>query len=48
MTDLPLVLLDADGSLNPFRSRLAGLRGHTGQRVRPALRASRRAAELSP
>ncbi|MFB6807907.1 hypothetical protein [Streptomyces sp. NPDC056387] len=36
MTDRPLLLLDVDGPLNPFRSRLAGLRGYTSHRMRPA------------
>ncbi|MEU3723748.1 hypothetical protein [Streptomyces sp. NPDC031705] len=35
MTERPLLLLDVDGPLNPFRSRLAGLRGYTSHRMRP-------------
>ncbi|MFD0269982.1 hypothetical protein ACFVGY_25990 [Streptomyces sp. NPDC127106] len=36
-TDRPLLLLDVDGPLNPFRSRLAGLRGYTSHRMRPTV-----------
>ncbi|MCY0952162.1 hypothetical protein [Streptomyces sp. H27-S2] len=42
MTDRPLLLLDVDGPLNPFRSRLAGLRGYAGHRMRPTIWMSRR------
>ncbi|MET9699692.1 hypothetical protein ABZY31_22595 [Streptomyces sp. NPDC006529] len=42
MMDRPLLLLDVDGPLNPFRSPLAGLRGYTTHRMRPALWMSRR------
>ncbi|MFI8099995.1 hypothetical protein [Streptomyces sp. NPDC086023] len=35
MTDRPLLLLDVDGPLNPFRSRLSGLRGYTSHRMWP-------------
>ncbi|MEU2391623.1 hypothetical protein [Streptomyces sp. NPDC007369] len=37
MTDRPLLLLDVDGPLNPFRSRLAGLRGYAGHRMWPTV-----------
>ncbi|MEU6861901.1 hypothetical protein ABZ924_01290 [Streptomyces sp. NPDC046876] len=37
MTDRPLLLLDVDGPLNPFRSRLAGLRGYTSHRMHPTV-----------
>ncbi|WP_330295822.1 hypothetical protein [Streptomyces sp. NBC_00503] len=33
----PLLLLDVDGPLNPFKSRLAGLRGYTGHRMWPTV-----------
>ncbi|MFK0217786.1 hypothetical protein ACIQWN_06270 [Streptomyces vinaceus] len=42
MTERPLLLLDVDGPLNPFRSRLAGLRGYTSHRMHPADWMSRR------
>ncbi|MFJ9341215.1 hypothetical protein ACIRP0_18205 [Streptomyces sp. NPDC101733] len=35
MTGRPLLLLDVDGPLNPFRSLSAGLRGYTSHRMRP-------------
>ncbi|MCX5378983.1 hypothetical protein [Streptomyces sp. NBC_00091] len=35
MTERPLLLLDVDGPLNPFRSLSAGLRGYTSHRMRP-------------
>ncbi|MEV7561232.1 hypothetical protein [Streptomyces sp. NPDC089795] len=35
MTDRPLLLLDVDGPLNPFRSALAGLRGYRSHRMWP-------------
>ncbi|WP_328925112.1 hypothetical protein OG429_10985 [Streptomyces sp. NBC_00190] len=35
MTGRPLLLLDVDGPLNPFRSPLAGLRGYRSHRMRP-------------
>ncbi|MFJ5553110.1 hypothetical protein [Streptomyces sp. NPDC093225] len=35
MTDRPLLLLDVDGPLNPYRDPLAGLRGYTSHRMRP-------------
>lgn len=35
MTVRPLLLLDVDGPLNPFRSLSAGLRGYTSHRMRP-------------
>ncbi|MFF5443747.1 hypothetical protein [Streptomyces sp. NPDC012888] len=35
MTDRPLLLLDVDGPLNPFRSRLPGLRGYRSHRMHP-------------
>ncbi|MBT2467980.1 hypothetical protein J7E97_08830 [Streptomyces sp. ISL-66] len=41
----PLLLLDVDGPLNPFRSRLAGLRGYTSHRMRPTIWMSRRAPD---
>ncbi|MFZ3496822.1 hypothetical protein ACODT5_26990 [Streptomyces sp. 5.8] len=41
----PLLLLDVDGPLNPFRSRLAGLRGYTSHRMRPSIWLSYRAPE---
>jgi hypothetical protein len=37
MTDRPLLLLDVDGPLNPFRSYLAGLRGYTSHRMHPSV-----------
>ncbi|MEU7554773.1 HAD domain-containing protein [Streptomyces sp. NPDC044571] len=42
MSVRPLLLLDVDGPLNPFRSPLAGLRGYTSHRMRPAVWMSRR------
>lgn len=33
----PLLLLDVDGPLNPFKSHLAGLRGYTGHRMWPTV-----------
>ncbi|MEV6953451.1 hypothetical protein [Streptomyces sp. NPDC051183] len=45
MTDRPLLLLDVDGPLNPFRSHLAGLRGYTGHRMRPDVWMARRAPD---
>ncbi|MFD9306894.1 hypothetical protein ACFWCB_30220 [Streptomyces sp. NPDC060048] len=41
----PLLLLGVDGSVNPFRSRLAGLRGYTGRRMWPAVWLSCRAPD---
>ncbi|MER5935438.1 hypothetical protein [Streptomyces sp. NPDC002054] len=35
MTVRPLLLLDVDGPLNPFRSRLPGLRGYRSHRMHP-------------
>ncbi|MFF3015121.1 hypothetical protein [Streptomyces sp. NPDC057939] len=35
MTERPLLLLDVDGPLNPFRSPFASLRGYTSHRMRP-------------
>ncbi|MER5810590.1 hypothetical protein ABT143_20765 [Streptomyces sp. NPDC002033] len=35
MTERPLLLLDVDGPLNPFRDPFAGLRGYTSHRMRP-------------
>ncbi|WP_405981219.1 hypothetical protein [Streptomyces sp. NBC_00158] len=35
MTERPLLLLDVDGPLNPFRALFAGLRGYTSHRMRP-------------
>ncbi|MCM1976426.1 hypothetical protein ABT024_18480 [Streptomyces sp. NPDC002812] len=43
----PLLLLDVDGPLNPFRSRLAGLRGYTSHRMRPSIWLSYRDAPES-
>ncbi|MGW6834405.1 hypothetical protein ACWGCI_13460 [Streptomyces sp. NPDC054949] len=45
MMNSPLLLLDVDGPLNPFRSRLAGLRGYDSHRMRPEIWMSRRAPD---
>ena len=41
MTDRPLLLLDVDGPLNPFRARLLRHRGYVSRRVHPANWSSR-------
>ncbi len=45
MTDRPLLLLDVDGPLNPFRSHLSRLRGYTSHRMHPTAWMSRRSPD---
>ncbi|WP_284579858.1 hypothetical protein [Streptomyces sp. 2P-4] len=37
MTQRPLLFLDVDGPLNPFRSYTAGFRGYTSHRMHPSV-----------
>lgn len=41
MTDKPLLLLDVDGPLNPYKDRLARLRGYRAHRLKPSAWMSR-------
>ncbi|MFD3543586.1 HAD domain-containing protein [Streptomyces sp. NPDC058662] len=43
MTGRPLLLLDVDGPLNPFRAAFPALRGYTGHRMHPTVWTARRA-----
>ncbi|MFC7262095.1 HAD domain-containing protein [Streptomyces lutosisoli] len=41
MSDRPLLLLDVDGPLNPYRARLLRHRGYVTRRMRPAIWSAR-------